>query len=89
MDSTTRDKISETQFRNWEHRRRGLEQLEALKKSHRRTLELLQVCAVLVERQAAAGDPLARHVVAELDKAEVGMKAENIAASDFVNEHTS
>ncbi len=85
MDSTTRDKISETQFRNWERRRRGLEQLSALKASHRRILEVMGMCAALVERQAD-NDPLAKYVLDELEAAQTALEAENIAASDFINE---
>jgi hypothetical protein len=63
-----------------------LEMLGALKQSRRRYLEVLETCASLVERQANQGDPLAKHVISELDKAEIALKAENIAGHAFVDE---
>ena len=58
-----------------------LEQLEALEQSHRRYLAVLETCASLVERQANQGDPLAKHVLSELDKAEIALQAENMAGA--------
>ena len=86
MDMATRSKVSETQKRNWEKRRAGLEQLEALKTSHRRILEVLGMCAALVERQAD-NDPLAKYVLEELEAASTALEAENVAASGLLAEH--
>ena len=44
------------------------------------------MCASLVERQANQGDPLAKYVIGELDKAEIALQAENMAGFDFVDE---
>ena len=63
-----------------------LELLNALKQSHRRYLTVLQTCASLVERQASQGDPLAKFVLSELDKAEIALQAENMAGHAFVDE---
>jgi hypothetical protein len=63
-----------------------LEMLDALKQARRRYLAVLETCASLVERQANQGDPLAKHVIGELAKAEISLKAENIACHAFVDE---
>ena len=63
-----------------------LEMLGALKQARRRYLAVLETCASLVERQANQGDPLAKHVIGELAKAEISLKAENIAGHAFVDE---
>jgi len=64
-----------------------LKVLDALKESHRRYVEVLQMCASLVERQANQhDDPLAKHVISELDKAEIGLSAENMAGHAFLAE---
>lgn len=89
MDMATRSKVSETQKRNWEKRRAGLEQLSALKATHKRVLEVMLMMVPLVERQAHQGDPLARYLVDELDVAETARKAEHVAASDLIAEHES
>ncbi len=89
MDSTTRDKISETQFRNWERRKRGLEQLSALRATHKRVLEVRGLMVPLIEMQANLGDPLAKYLIHELEKAEIARQAEHVAASDLLAEHES
>ena len=63
-----------------------LEVLGALNGSHRRYLAALTTCASLVERQANQGDPLAKFVIGELDKAEIALKAENMAGHAFLDE---
>ena len=63
-----------------------IEMLDALEQSRRRYLAVLETCASLVERQANQGDPLAKHVMRELDKAEISLKAENIAGHAFIDE---
>ena len=63
-----------------------LEMLNALKQSHRRYLAALETCASLVERQANQGDPLAKYVIGELDKAGIALRAENMAGRSFVDE---
>ena len=60
--------------------------LSALKQSHRRYLEALGSCASLVERQANQGEPFAKYVIEELDKSEIGLKAENMAGHAFLDE---
>lgn len=62
-----------------------LQVLDGLRSSHRRYLEVLQMCASLVERQANQ-DPLAAHVISELDKAEIALQAENMAGHAFLEE---
>ena len=64
----------------------GREVLGALNASRRRYLEALTTCASLVERQANQGDPLAKFAISELDKAEIALKAENMAGHAFVDE---
>ena len=64
----------------------GREVLGALNESRRRYLAALTTCASLVERQANQGDPLAKYVIGELDKAEIALKAENMAGHAFVDE---
>jgi hypothetical protein len=86
MDSTTRDKIPRPNFAT-ERRKRGLEQLEALKTSHRRVLEVLGMCVPLVMRQANQGDPLAKFVLEELEAAQTARDAENVAASSLLADH--
>ena len=60
--------------------------LDALEQSRRGYLAVLVTCALLVERQANQGDPLAKYVVDELDKAEIALKAENMAGHAFLAE---
>ena len=62
------------------------EVLNALNESRRRCLATLTTCASLVERQANQGDPLAKYVIRELDKAEVALQAENMAGHAFLDE---
>lgn len=64
----------------------GHEVLSALKESRRRYLAALTTCATLVERQANQGDPLAKFAISELGKAEIALKAENMAGHAFVDE---
>jgi len=89
MNSTTKDRIRETQLNNWERRRRGVEQLEALRATHKRVLEVMLMMVPLIEKQASSGDPLARYLVDELEVAETARKAEHVAASDLIAEHES
>ena len=63
-----------------------LEMLDALEQSRRRYFAVLETCASLVERQANQGDPLAKHVISELDKAEIALKAENMAGHSYLDE---
>ena len=63
-----------------------LEMLGALEQARRRYLAVLETCASLVERQANQGDLLAKHVMSELAKAEISLKAENMAGHAFVDE---
>ena len=63
-----------------------LEVLDALEQSRRRRLEVLDMCASLVERQANKGDPLARFVISELDRADIALQAENMAGHAYVDE---
>jgi len=57
-----------------------LEVLDALKQSQRRYVEVLELCAALVERQANLGEPLAGFVVGQLHEATTAMKRENVAS---------
>ena len=66
-----------------------LEVLGALKESRSRYMAALKTCASLVERQANQGDPLAKFAIAELDKAEIALKAENMAGHAFLEEASS
>ncbi len=85
----TKQKISATQRRNWETRRAATEQSEALRETHRRALEALDLCAAYVEYRATEeGDPFARFLKARVETAHDAMKAENIAASTLIEEHT-
>ncbi|CAN5205128.1 hypothetical protein BH20ACT22_BH20ACT22_22020 [soil metagenome] len=85
MDTQTRDKISATQRQNWESRRAVGEQLEALRESHRRALETLDLCAAYVDYRATEeGDPFATFLQQRVDTAFDGMKVESIAASTLI-----
>ncbi len=85
MDISTKSKISATQRQNWASRRDAGEQLEALRESHRRVLEVLGLCASYVDFRAdEASDPLARFLSQKVNAAFDGMKVENIAASTLI-----
>jgi len=86
MDTPTKAKISATQRRKWESRRAATEQLEALRESHRRVLETLDICAAYVDHRADEGDTLARFLKQKVDAAFDGMNAENIAATTMLEE---
>ncbi len=89
MNPPTKAKISATQRRNWESRRAATEQLEALRESHRRVVETLDLCASYVGFRAdEQGDPLARFLKTKVEAAFDGMKVENIAASTLIADHT-
>ena len=66
-----------------------LEMLNALKKSQRRYVGVLELCAALVERQANLGDPLAGFVVDQLHEATTAMKSENVAGLLFARRDLS
>ena len=87
MNPTTKDRIRETQLNNWERRRRGLEQLEALRATHKRVLEVMGMMTPLIEMQARLGDPLAKYLIDELEVAETARQAEHVAASGLIAEH--
>ena len=63
-----------------------LEVLNALERSYRRYVEVLEVCAALVERQANQGDPLAGFVVSQLAEATTAMKSESVGGHAFLAE---
>ncbi len=85
MDTPTKAKISATQRRNWESRRAATEQLEALRESHRRVLETLDLCAAYVDFRAdEEGDPLARFLKQKVDAAFDAMNAEGIGARTLI-----
>ena len=63
-----------------------LEVLDALESSHRRYVEVLEICAALVERQAGLGDPLAKYVADQLQEATIAMKSENVGGHAFLAE---
>lgn len=88
MNVETREKISASQRQNWASRRAADEQLEALRASHRRVLEALDLCAVFVGMKADEGDPFARYLNQRVEMAHDGLAAENIAASTLIEEHT-
>ena len=87
MDAPTKEKISASQRQNWATRRAADEQLEALKASHRRVLEALDLCAVFVGMKADEGDPFARFLKARVETAHDGLAAENVAAATLIEEH--
>ena len=66
-----------------------LEVLDALEQSYRRYVEVLEVCAALVERQANQGDPLAGFVVGQLHEATIAMKSENVGGHAYLAEAQS
>ena len=63
-----------------------LEVLNALERSYRRYVEVLETCASLVERQANEEDPLAGFVVGQLHEAATAMKSEGVAGHAFLAE---
>jgi hypothetical protein len=64
----------------------ALEVLKALDGARRRYVDVLEVCAALVERQPNQGDPLAKFVVGQLHEATTAMKSENVAGHAFLAE---
>ena len=89
MNAVTKEKISASQRRRWETRRVADEQHEALKASHRRVLEALDLCNLFVEMKADDGDPFARYLKKRVETAYDALSAENIAAATFIDEHTT
>ena len=64
-----------------------LEQLHGLSASRRRVDEMLLMMPALVERLADDGDPLARYLVEEFEKAWDIMVSENMSAAQLVADH--
>ena len=66
-------------------RRAAGEQLDALRESHRRVLETLDLCAAYVDFRAdEEGDELARFLKHKVSAAFDGMRVENIAATTLL-----
>ena len=65
-----------------------LEQLQALKATRDRVLEVKERMVPLVEQMAAEGDPLAKYLISELKKAEEAMTLANMDAHNFIEERT-
>lgn len=85
MDLQTKAKIGATQRQNWQSRRAATETLEALRDSHRRALEALDICAAYVNYRATEeGDFFARFLQERVNAAFDGMTAEGVAAQTLI-----